>query len=139
MNKRSLIIVIILMLILNLFSYVYADFMTAKNIIVPFAENNANVETSLYCYNDEAQCYVDVSGNTNVTKIVVNMYLYKIDSDGIIANIASWTNITSNSNSLSALRKLSVTSGYTYMLKISATAYVGTKGETISKSVNYNY
>ena len=101
------------------------------NEIVPYWNNAEEVSLDLTFNGGKANCYLYVRGKSNTTKVVADLQLYRINSNGSYTSVASWKNITSYGNSLNVTRSASVTSGYTYRLEANIKVHNGSNIESI--------
>lgn len=134
--RKSLVIVVLVLgtLITSAFSFENQNIVETKNNehqIVPYWENADYVKLGLSMSSGRANCSLDVIGKGNTTKIVADLQLYRINSNGSYTSVASWKNITSYGNSLNVTRSSSITSGYTYRLEANIKVHNGSNVESI--------
>lgn len=102
--------------------------------ITPFWVNTDDISLKLSFSGGKANCTVNVLGKAGTTKIVADVKLVRINSDGRTSTVATWNNLTSNSDTLRVGKTATVTSGYTYRLEADVEVYKGSVGEYISLS-----
>lgn len=103
-----------------------------SNQIVPFWVNTDDISLKLSFSGGKANCTLNVLGKAGTTKIVADLKLLRIYSDGRTATVATWNNLTSYSDTLRVGKTATVTSGYTYRLETVTNVYKGSVGEYIS-------
>lgn len=100
--------------------------------ISPMYDSAGRCSPSLIFSGKTATCIVKVDANESTAKITATMTLYKIESNGILTRITSWSNLT-GTGSLNISKPYSVPStGYNYRLSVSGTIKDSTGTHSIS-------
>lgn len=112
--RKSIVVVVLVLeaLMTSAFSFGNQDVVEIKHNehqIVPYWDNADYVNLGLSMASGRANCTLNVIGKSNTTKIVADLQLYRINTNGSYTSVASWKNITSYGNSLNVTRSASIT------------------------------
>lgn len=106
---------------------------TVVNAVQPRYSDTSSVSLSLKYSGTTAYCQVTVNCTSDITGITNGSLVLRSSKGNVVK---SWTNLTSNSNTLSVFKTVSgLTSGETYTLNFSAKVN-STKTEVISSSIS---
>lgn len=100
--------------------------------ISPMYDSVGRCSPALVFSGKTATCIANIRANESTAIITATMTLYKIESNGILTRITSWSNLT-GTGTLNVSRPYSVPSvGYNYRLTISGTVKDSTGTHSIS-------
>ena len=100
--------------------------------------NASRVAVDLSFDGGKAECTGIVYGKSGTTKISATFTLERKNANGTYTHVTSWYTSTSGL-SLNFFEATSVSSGYTYRLKVSASVTCNGTTETVSTSVERSY
>jgi hypothetical protein len=136
MNRKIPILLLLAVLMLcNIGAVAFAD----GNIpITPYWSNVSAISQYLTFSGGNANCVTNIYGMSGTTKIVATFILQRVNAGGSLTTIATWSNITANSDILPWSGSYPVTSGYTYRLTVNAAVTKGTT-ENVSTYTEARY
>jgi len=146
--KRAIIMVIVFAITLSMSvittSAGTSNQQAASNGIIeiePFWVNTNSIVLGITYSGTTASCSGRIRGNSNVNSITATFTLRRVNSNGTLTTVRTWSGLSSNTSSLNfSGTHSSVSSGQTYRLDVTATLTT-TSGvrETVSQSFTRAY
>jgi hypothetical protein len=139
-RRISLVLCLVMMLSAVIPMTTYADINTAEVEptyigIMPLWQNIVGINVIMSITNGRAEMAGTVVAGIGTTSISVNAILDRVDSNGnLLANIASWNNLTTNGNTWAWERPHMVARGHFYRLTLEVTAVRNGVSETVPVS-----
>jgi len=100
--------------------------------IAPYWENVSRINMTLSSSNNTASADVSIFGMTGTTSINATITLSRVNSNGTLTTVRTWSNQSSSSSLFTFSGTNAITSGNTYRLSVSATVIRNGVSETVS-------
>ncbi|MHB8061681.1 MAG: hypothetical protein ACYDG2_03435 [Ruminiclostridium sp.] len=135
-KKLSLIFmcIIVSMFVFSISSYANTTVNVHKessNVFIMWI-NTDLIDVALNFSGLNANCYVNIIGKNQTTKITASVNLQRKNLNGTYTNVKTWSNLSEVGTELIFNDYYYVTSGYTYRLIVNTNVYKGSSYESIA-------